>query len=271
MRIHLVQQTILWEDAPRNRRRVVELLSVSPPSPGDLVLLAELYESGFSLNTARIADTGSGLRFLIELASAFGVTVQAGRCVIGSDGLARNHMTAVGAAGSEVPEVLADYAKIHLFSFGREPESYAPGHEVVTYRWGTGDDAVIVGPSVCYDLRFPELSRVQACRGAEVLAVGANWPAPRHEHWTALLRARAIENLAIVAGVNRTGDDPFLSYRGGSVVFGPRGEVLGELSDEEGVLSVTIDPSSVRGWRREFGALADIRLIGPEATARERA
>jgi omega-amidase len=171
-----------------------------------------------------------------------------------------------------------EYAKIHPFTFGREPEFFAGGGEVMTYRWGEGgrhegtearrheggdgkDDGLTVCPAVCYDLRFPELFRIGLGKGAEAFAIGANWPEPRQAHWRALLFARAIENQAYVFGVNRTGSDPSLNYVGGSIAIGPRGEVLGELGAEEAVLSVDVDPGEVRRWREKFPAWRDGRLL----------
>jgi predicted amidohydrolase len=95
-----------------------------------------------------------------------------------------------------------------------------------------------------------------------LFAIGACWPDSRHAHWRALLIARAIENQAFVLGVNRTGKDPALSYAGGSIAVGPRGEVIAELGAEERVLSVEIQPSALREWRSKFPAWKDGRLLG---------
>jgi predicted amidohydrolase len=96
--------------------------------------------------------------------------------------------------------------------------------------------------------------------GAECYAIGANWPRARQAHWRALLIARAIENQAFVLGVNRTGRDPTLEYAGGSIAIGPKGDVLGELGDEEAVLSVQVDPRQVREWRETFPAWRDGKI-----------
>jgi omega-amidase len=120
----------------------------------------------------------------------------------------------------------------------------------------------VVCPAVCYDLRFPELFRIGLSKGAEAFAIGANWPEARQAHWRTLLIARAIENQAFVLGVNRTGSDPALRYAGGTIAVGPRGEVLGELEAEEGVLSTGVDVSEMRKWREVFPAWRDGRLMG---------
>lgn len=255
VRAHLVQLDIRWEDRDANFARVDELLADAGTNPGDLVVLPELFDSGFSLNTAATHDNeGRTARYLADLAKRLGVFIQGGRTVIPEgSGRALNMMSVYGPAGL----TLAEYAKIHPFSFGREPEAFTGGDEVVTYRWG----GLICCPAVCYDLRFPELFRTGMKRGAEAFVLGANWPAARQNHWRMLLLARAIENQAFVLGVNRTGDDPHLVYRGGSIAVGPRGEVLAEADDGETVLSVEIDPAAPRAWRAEFPALRDAKLL----------
>jgi omega-amidase len=267
MRAHLIQFDILWEDKRANFARVERLLARASPEAGDLVVLPEMFDTGFSFNLEATADrNGETLAYLKQLASDFGVTVQGARTVDeGSTKLAQNRATIVGPRG----RVLADYAKVHPFSFGREPERFEGGSEVLVYQCGSGasadqraggDAALTVCPAICYDLRFPELFRIGLRRGAEAFALGANWPEARQHHWRALLIARAIENQAFVLGVNRTGADPNLTYVGGSIAIGPRGEILGELGPEEAPLSVEIDPREVRSWRDKFPAWKDARL-----------
>jgi predicted amidohydrolase len=261
MRAHLIQMDIAWESKQANYDKVERLLSRAGPSPGDLVLLPEMFDTGFSFNLDVTADSdGATLRYLVQLAEDLGVYVQGGRSVLQPGPLGQNRAPVVDPRGS----LLVEYAKIHPFSFGREPERFEGGREVVTYRWG-GDGSsaggLTVCPAICYDLRFPELFRIGLIRGAEVYAIGANWPEARRHHWRALLLARAIENQAFVLGVNRTGRDPTLNYVGGSIAVGPRGEVLGELGAEEGVLSVEVDPRDVRAWREKFPAWRDLKLM----------
>ena len=262
MHAHLVQFDIAWEDPAKNFDRVRDLLADAPVSPGDLVVLPEMFAVGFSLNIERTEQTSAETAaFLAVLAKDLGATVQGGlprRAAGATHGT--NHMTAFSPRG----ELLCDYAKIHPFSYGREGEAFIGGEQIALYDWpAPGSDPLRICPVVCYDLRFPELFRLGLLGGAEVFSVGANWPDARQEHWRTLLIARAIENQAFVLGVNRTGSDPHLRYAGGSIALGPRGEVLGELGDEEAVLSVEIEPDRVRGWRAEFPAWQDVRLLGP--------
>lgn len=293
-RVHLVQMDIRWEDRAANCRRVRELLtrmteltglaentghgaatpshhpklpetqavahaaetaehaagSGSVVAPGDLVVLPEMFDSGFSFNIERTNDANSAtLRFLQDLARELRCTIQGSRTVVGDAGRGLNRATIVGEQG----QVLCEYDKIHLFSPGREPERFAPGNRVATYAW----NGMTVCPAICYDLRFPELFRAGLKMGAEMFVIGANWPTPREHHRVALSIARAIENQAFVVSVNRCGKDPNLSYAGGSLVVGPKGDVIARADNSECVLSVEVDAAAVARWRSEFSAWRD--------------
>jgi len=255
MKAHLFQLDLAWEDKQSNYNKVRAHLDQAAPSPGDLIVLPELFDVGFSLNTGVARDDGSTLAFLQAIANETGCTVHGARATM-QDGQthALNNAT-ICAPNHEEP--LCEYAKIHPFSYGRESESYDGGTEIKHYSW----NELRICPAVCYDLRFPELFRRAAKDGAHAFVLGANWPSPRQMHWRSLNIARAIENLAFVIAVNRCGNDPHLPYSGGSIVIDPRGEILGELGPDEGVLSVEIDASVLHQWRTTFPALQDIRLI----------
>lgn len=254
MRAHLLQLDLAWEDPGANFRQVERALDQADPDPGDLVLLPELFDTGFSFRTEKNADSeGRTLRFLLELAEDLGITIQGSRTLRPCDcDKAFNVATVAGPDGSP----LAEYRKVHPFTFGREPEFFAGGSEVLTYPWND----LTVCPAICYDLRFPELFRAGLAKGAQLFALGANWPSARQHHWRALAIARAIENQAFVLAVNRTGSDPHLHYAGGSIAIGPKGDILGELGDAPGTLSVEIDPEILHTWRSTFPAWKDRRL-----------
>jgi predicted amidohydrolase len=146
------------------------------------------------------------------------------------------------------------YAKIHPFSYAGEHEHYCAGERVVT----ADVEGLRVTPFVCYDLRFPEPFRLAAAE-TDLFAVVANWPEERREHWRTLLRARAIENQAFVAGVNRVGDGGRLHYAGDSAAISPLGEILAEGGDREKVLFAEVEPTAVQRLRSRFPALNDRR------------
>jgi len=250
-RAHLVQLDICWEDKSANYHSVESLLADVDVQPGDLIVLPEMFDTGFSFNIDRTADgAGSTQRFLERLAQSRNAYLYAGFTMVDADGKGRNRAHVYGPDGS----VLCQYDKNHLFTFGREPEQFSPGAEVVTCDWRVGEETLVVCPVICYDLRFPELFGKGLAQGAELFIVGANWPVERADHWKALLIARAIENQAFVVGVNRVGADPHLSYSGGSIAIDPKGEILGEAANEQAVLSVEIDVRRLRDWRRTFPA-----------------
>jgi omega-amidase len=259
MRAHLVQLDIQWESAHANFDRVRQLIEHANPNAGDLIALPELFDSGFTLNTSLSCDTDSStLSFLQQLARDTGCFIQGSRSIMPENGtLAYNCATVLSP---EQQEPLCEYYKIHPFSMGFEPKAYQGGSAITSYTWGVDEFELQACPLICYDLRFPELFRKAAVNGAEVFVLGANWPHPRQHHWRALLIARAIENQAFVFGINRCGDDPNLHYAGGTIAVDPKGEILGELGDEEAVLSVEVDPKALRDWRRKFRVLDDIKI-----------
>jgi predicted amidohydrolase len=150
------------------------------------------------------------------------------------------------------------YAKVYPFSPGTENQHYAAGAEPVDFEWS----GCRVAPTVCYDLRFPELFRramARAGRAVELITVIANWPVARIEHWTTLLRARAIENQSFVAGCNRVGKDPALLYNGHSQIIDPAGKVLADAGDRETVIRAELDLANLREYRRKLPFLSDMR------------
>lgn len=255
MRAHLLQLDLIWESPDTNFRLVEDALDAARPEPGDLILLPELFDTGFSFRTEHNADTtGRTLGFLLGLADDLGITIQGSRTLRPCDCDKAFNCATVAAPGQKL---LAEYRKIYPFTFGREPEFFTGGSEVLTYPWND----LTICPAVCYDLRFPELFRKGLTLGTEVFALGANWPSARQGHWRALAIARAIENQAFVLAVNRTGSDPHLHYAGGSIAISPKGDILGELGAEPGTLSVEIDPQSLHDWRATFPAWKDIRPL----------
>ncbi len=255
MRAHLLQTDISWHDPRANFDRVRSLLDPLNLAAGDLILLPEMFGTGFSMDTRTTADSdGTTLAFLVNLAAESKTYVLGPRVVRAGDAVkASNTVSIISPAGALIDE----YQKIHPFSIGRENEAFEGGTRVVTFT--TPGPPLTVCPTICYDLRFPELFRIGLSRGAQLFTVHANWLSTRHAHWRILALARAIENQAYVLAVNRVGKDPNASYLGGTIAIDPRGEVIGELADQEGVLSVEVDPEEVRRWREIFPAVRDRR------------
>ncbi len=253
MKIVAVQLDAVWEDKPANHAKVRELLQAADVAAGSLIILPEMYDTGFSMDvqaTAQEDDRGSE-RFLQELASDFNSAVMAG--VVGPilNGQASNEAVVFAPGAKE----LARYRKMQPFTPSGEDTHYGHGDSHVIFEWG----GVRVSPFICYDLRFPEIFRPAARDGAELITLIACWPEKRSEHWVRLLQARSIENQAFVVGVNRCGTDPQFSYDGRSAAFDPQGVSLFEADAAQQVLTCDIEAQIARDWRAAFPALRDMR------------
>ncbi len=253
MQIVACQLDVVWENKPANHDRVRAMLESIAIKPGDLIVLPEMFATGYSMNVAAIAEPlgGETQQFLAELAKNLQCFVIGGVAIRGSQGRGRNEAVVFGPAGQS----LARYCKLHPFSYAGETKHYQAGEDIQIFEW----HGFKVAPFVCYDLRFPEIFRHAVRRGAELMAVIANWPELRESHWLTLLRARAIENQAYVVGVNRAGSDPHVRYSGHSLIVGPRGETLAEAGEAPQVIVAEIDPACLLQYRQQFPALADIR------------
>jgi omega-amidase len=253
MSVHGCQLDIAWENKNENFKRVRALLDQKKLAGGSLVVLPEMFATGFSMDAAAIAeqDDEPTADFLRELAREKNVFVLAGLVRSASRSRKLNEAVCIDPSGRRI----ARYSKLHLFSPGGESRHYAPGAKVTLFPWSE----LKVAAFICYDLRFPEIFRMAVQRGAGLLVVIANWPAKRHAHWTALLRARAIENLAYILGVNRCGKDPQHEYLGGSVIINPWGETVAEAGADETILSARLDLKAMNRLRLDFPVLRDAR------------
>ncbi len=255
MKIYGVQLDIQWENKAANYRRVHELMEKAAPEAGSLIVLPEMFATGFSMNVANVVENSAETeRFLQDLAREFSVNILAGVAVSNSDEMGRNETIFVTPHGEE--ERGARYCKMHPFTFGGESARFVRGEKICSFLWQNFN----VAPFICYDLRFPEIFRRATKNGANLFCVIANWPSPREAHWRALLLARAIENQAYVIGINRCGDDPKLHYSGRSQIIDPHGQILADGGSEEGVISAEVDLAALETYRREFPVLADMKF-----------
>lgn len=252
MNVFCCQLDIVWENKAANQAKVKALLAGTAVPAGSLIVLPEMFSTGFSMQVAAIQEDAPSETesFLSNLAREYQSHVVGGVVRDGRDGRGRNEAVAFDPQG----KLVARYCKIHPFTFGGEAEHYEAGQNVVSFNWND----FVVAPFVCYDLRFPEIFRVAVQDGANLLIVIANWPTKRLSHWLALLQARAIENQSYVIGVNRCGNDPKLPYPGRSLVVDPKGEIVADAGETETALVANLDPQIVRAWRNDFPALQDI-------------
>ncbi|MFY9800549.1 MAG: nitrilase-related carbon-nitrogen hydrolase [Methanoregula sp.] len=144
--------------------------------------------------------------------------------------------------------VLAKYAKMHLFSMGKEHEGSLAGTELGIFTF----DSLTCGIAICYDLRFPELFRIYAQKGVHAVFVPSAWPQSRISHWELFIRARAAENQMYVLGVNTTGKTPLEQYNGSSMTADPHGTIISRANEAEQLLFTDIDPEEVERIRNTF-------------------
>ncbi|MEY4483653.1 MAG: hypothetical protein RL693_1105 [Verrucomicrobiota bacterium] len=253
MKTYLVQFDIAWENKAANHLKVGGMLAAAKPEEGALIVLPEMFNTGFSTRLD-ITAQGSGREdevFLASLARDLKCTIMAGIVSPLLHDKANNESVTFSPEG----ELLGRYVKLQPFTLGGEAVCHHAGHEIITFPWR----GFMVAPLVCYDLRFPEHFRTAVKKGANLLVVVASWPVKRYHHWLTLLQARAIENQAYVIGVNRCGSDPHLHYNGRSVVVSPHGIIVADAGESEQVLAVDLDLDDLLRWRDEFPALADMR------------
>jgi omega-amidase len=257
LRLTMVQLDTRWHEPERNRTHVRELLAAHAGQT-DLVVLPETFTTGFSNAAVANAEPPEGptAAWMRELSRGMDAAIT-GSIQCRAAGGVFNRLLFATPDGA-----VAHYDKRHLFRMGREQEHYAAGREriVVAFRgWR-------ICPLVCYDLRFPVFSRNRAVvtpsgeEGLEydLLLYVANWPAPRHEAWRTLLRARAMENLCCTIGVNRAGTDGNgIPHLGGSAVIDSTGRTLVEADAQERVDDAVLSLDALREHRRRFPAHLD--------------
>jgi len=249
LRVALVQTDLAWQAAEQNRKLLEGLLA---PLAGttDLVILPEMFTSAFAMGSGAIAETypGPTLDWMQRMALQLDAALTGSIAVI-EDGQRYNRLLFVKPDGS-----VRHYDKRHLFRMLGEHQRYAGGSSRLLVEWRGWR----ILPLVCYDLRFPVWCRYTKAEPYDLLLCVANWPATRNNHWRTLLQARAIENLAFVAGVNRIGrDGNGLDYLGHSAVVDPQGKELLQTGTEAGAQHCTLSHEALQLWRSQFPAWMD--------------
>ena len=242
LNVTIVQADLAWHDAAGIREQFTAVIE-SLPEPTDLIVLPEMFTTGFSMDAPDLAETmdGDSVTWMRDMAVKRNAAV-CGSIIIADKQQYFNRFICASPAGD-----LQCYDKRHLFRLADEQDHYAPGNELLTFDlkgWR-------ICPMVCYDLRFPVWSRNRELY--DLLLYVANWPDRRHHAWATLLRARAIENLSYVAGVNRTGTDGNdIPYAGGSSIIDFLGEDLANLEDHVGSASADLDLEKLTAFRDRF-------------------
>lgn len=247
LRVTLIQTELHWENTETNISMFTEKIS-SISEQTDLILLPEMFSTGFSMNPELLAEEMNGrtIRWMSEQSKKKNAVV-CGSMIIKEDGKYFNRLIWMKPDSS-----FSIYDKRHLFRYGEENNHYSFGSKRILEEINGWK----ILPLVCYDLRFPVWSRNK--ENYDFLFYIANWPERRSHAWKSLLIARAIENQCYVAGLNRIGDDGNKIYHSGdSSVIDFKGEIIFRQSDEAVIKTVTLQKQPLEQYRKEFPVLTD--------------
>ncbi|TYA60068.1 amidohydrolase [Formosa maritima] len=248
LKIALIQTELFWENPEQNRIHFTKKIEEISKSV-DLIVLPEMFTTGFTMNPKKVAETmfGETVVWMQNLALLEQTAIM-GSMVISEDGKFYNRMLFVHPNG-----IIETYDKKHTFTLAGEDKVYTAGQSklLVTYKgWK-------ICPLICYDLRFPVWAR--NVEDYDVLIYVANWPKVRITAWDALLKARAIENMSYCVGVNRVGlDDNGHEYSGHSAVYDVLGHKLDNIPENlEATEVITLSKSHIKTYREKLNFLSD--------------
>ncbi len=250
MKVGLAQFAPSWEDKKENMKKCEAFFKEASVFACDLLVFPEMTLTGFSMNTSLCENLQSGesVVFFKKCCMDYSMGCVFG-CSTESDFNYYNELLYIDKSG----EVSAAYRKMHPFTYGSE--IFSPGNACTAFDF-EGDD---IGLSICYDLRFPEIYQ-QLSKKCKCIIVAANWPEARSEHWSTLLKARAIENQCYIIGCNRVGEADNMTYSGDSMVIDPNGKILASAgSHTEELLCCEPDLNMAEMLRSDFPLKSDRR------------
>jgi len=248
LKITALQLPLFWENAVKNRAYIDRHFNALSPET-DIVLLPELFSSGFTMNVHSVSESmkGTTIQWMQSWATQLDL-VLGGSLVIEEEGKFFNRFVMVGPEG-----LLAHYDKRHTFTLAGEDKAYTSGTNSGLFEYKGWQICL----RICYDLRFPVWNRNTT--DYDLLIFVANWPSPRINAWDTLLQARAIENMSFVVGVNRVGtDEKGLDYPGHSAIYNPLGKLITEkISAKEEALTADLDYLELQALRKQLRFLED--------------
>jgi omega-amidase len=253
-KIACVQMDISFGSPAANYQRAEQLIVKAARENPDIIVLPELWTTGYDLTRLDEIADDHGLEtidFLKRMAQKHLVHFIGGSVANKSSDGIKNTLLAVNKHG----ELVHQYSKLHLFRLMDEHLYLKPGNSKGLFQL----DNQSIATMICYDIRFPEWLRSHTAEGAEALFVVAEWPKPRLHHWRTLLIARAIENQCFVIACNRSGSDPNNEFAGHSLIIDPWGEVIAEAGEGEEILNAAIDLEMVKAIREQIPVFADRR------------
>ncbi|KRE93053.1 nitrilase [Paenibacillus sp. Soil766] len=256
LNLALIQMDITIGDPDANFAHLAKLLqeAMEAEKKPDVLIFPEMWNTGYALTEIHQLADVNGERtkaFLSEFARTHSVNIIGGSIADKKEDRVLNTIYAWDREGNEI----AEYSKIHLFRLMDEEKFLHSGEQLGLFEL----EGVPAGAMICYDIRFPELSRKLALDGARIMFVPAEWPHPRLHHWRTLLMARAIENQMYVVSCNRVGTSGTTNFFGHSMVIDPWGEVLVEGDETEAILRTTIDLEEVVRVRGKIPVFEDRR------------
>ncbi|MED7818526.1 MULTISPECIES: amidohydrolase [unclassified Francisella] len=244
LKVSIIQTDIIWDNKPQNYKNIEKKLA-QIDSDTDLVVLPEMFNTGFIMNPTNEASTQQDI-----IDWMFSQVKDKNYAIVGSAATFTDDKIANRLYFVTPKKEIYTYDKNHLFIYAGENKKYSKGNQrkIVNYK---GFNILL---TVCFDLRFPVFN----CNNNDydILLNVACWPEPRRQHWQALLKARAIENQAFVIACNRVGNDPKLSYAGDSMIINYNGDLLDHREYEEAILTATLNKNEQQKYRESFGFLA---------------
>jgi len=248
LKVTIIQTDLVWENAPENRKNFETKINAITAST-DIIVLPEMFTTGFAMQPEHLAETmdGDTIFWMLQLAKTTNSAI-CGSIIITENEKYYNRFLFVTPSGE-----IQFYNKRHLFSLAGEHERYQNDNKqvIIDYKgWR-------ICPLICYDLRFPVWSRNTS--NYDVLIYVANWPKPRITAWNTLLKARAIENMSYVVGINRVGTDANgHEYTGNSIVLDELGNEMTPITENTGaIITTTLSKETLLASRDKFNFLND--------------
>lgn len=254
LKVSLLQMDIIPGEPEKNREKALRMIkkAVSAKPKPDILILPEMWTTAYQLGNLSTTCDQEGMptnEMIAEQAKEGRVNIVAGSYASSQERRIFNTAYVFNRQGNNI----ASYQKIHLFKLMDEHKYIESGDKHCIFEI----DGIKCGIIICYDLRFPELTRRLALEGIKLLFVPAQWPAARLEHWTTLLKARAIENQIFIAAVNRAGKSANDEFAGGSMLISPWGEVLAKGGFSEQIISGEINLGLIDEAKRRIDILGD--------------
>jgi omega-amidase len=246
-KIAAIQIDIEPGNKEKNLASAIEKIEEAISNKANIICLPELFNTGFLLEEMHnIAEEPQGdtIKILSSIAKEQNVNILAGSIAVKEEAHLFNTSYVINSKGN----IAGTYRKIHLFPLMNEDKYFTHGNKLTIARL----ESCMVGLMICYDIRFPEIARLLALKGSELLFVPAAFPKPRLNHWKILLQARAVENQFYVVGVNRVGSDKTGSYFGHSMIIDPWGEILCEAGENEEIIYGEIETNRINKVRKKY-------------------